>query len=84
MTLRIVGTLNGLDQIVFIIEKVHDQLLKKLLQIDKETLSIAQLLHNYCQIEPNAASEIVKLLKKEDIILIDQGHEIKELKKVIF
>jgi hypothetical protein len=74
MGIRILGTLNGMHQIVFIIDNVHDQLVKKLSQIDKETLQIAQLLHKYCQIEQKDAREIVEILKKEDIIQIEEGY----------
>jgi hypothetical protein len=45
MGIRILGTLNGMNQIAFIIDNVHDQLVKKLSQIDKETLQIAKLIH---------------------------------------
>ncbi|CAF4381932.1 unnamed protein product, partial [Rotaria magnacalcarata] len=38
MGMRIVGTLHGMYQITFIIDKVHDQLLEKLSQVDQETL----------------------------------------------
>lgn len=51
MGMRILGTLNGLCQITFIIDNIHDQLVKKLSQIDKETLSMPQLLHQHCQID---------------------------------
>ncbi|EAS05901.2 helicase carboxy-terminal domain protein (macronuclear) [Tetrahymena thermophila SB210] len=72
MGIRILGTLNGMHQIVFIIDNVHDQLVKKLSQIDKETLQIAQLIHKYCQIEQKDAREIVDILKKEGIIQIEE------------
>ncbi len=41
MGMRIIGTLNGLHQIVLIIDNIHDQLVKKLSKIDEETLQIA-------------------------------------------
>lgn len=70
MGLRILGSLNGLYQLTCIIDKVINQLVKKLSQIDKETLQIAQLLHKYCKIEQRYAREIVNILKEEDIIVI--------------
>lgn len=59
MALRVIGTLNGLYQITFIIDNIHDQLVKKLSQIDKEMLSMPQLLHQYCKINQKDSREIV-------------------------
>jgi hypothetical protein len=74
MGMRILGTLNGMHQITFIVDNVHDQLAKKLSQIDKETLSMPQLLHQHCQIEQKDAREIVEILRKEDIIQLEENN----------
>ena len=74
MGIRILGTLNGMQQITFIVDNVHYQLAKKLSQIDKETLSMPQLLHQHCKIDQKDAKEIVEILKKEDIIQIEENY----------
>ena len=73
MGMRILGILNGMYQIKYIIDGVHNQLLKKLVQIDKETLSIPQLLHQYCQINQKDTTEILKMLKIDEngVTLLD-------------
>ena len=72
--IRMIGTLNGMNQIIFIVDNVYDQLVKKLSQIDKETLSMPQLLHQHCQIEQKDAREIVEMLRKEDIIQLEESN----------
>lgn len=42
-------------------------------------LSMPQLLHQYCQIDQKNAREIVEILKKEDIIQIEENNSTKFL-----
>ncbi|EAR95365.2 helicase carboxy-terminal domain protein (macronuclear) [Tetrahymena thermophila SB210] len=72
--IKILDIYNVMHQIPIIVDKIHDQLVKKFSQIDKETLQIAQLLHKYCHIEENDAIQITEILKKEDVIKIDNGN----------
>ena len=70
MGMRILGTLNGLYQITFIIDSIHDQLNKKLTQLDQESFNFTQLLHQNCQIEKKDARNIVNMLRDNDIIQV--------------
>ncbi|KAL4473568.1 hypothetical protein ABPG74_022432 [Tetrahymena malaccensis] len=76
MCIRLLGTLKGLHEVTTIIDNVHDILVKKLSQLDEETLQIAQLLKNYCQLELNEAREIVAILKENNIIKIEKQSQI--------
>ncbi|CAF1106068.1 unnamed protein product [Rotaria sordida] len=67
MTIRILGTLNGMYEITFIIQNVHDKLLKKLTDIDRDTLSMYQVLNHYCTISKEDTKEILSLLDNEGI-----------------
>jgi preprotein translocase subunit SecA len=68
MGIRILGTLNGIHQITYIIDNVYEQMVKKLSQIDRETLSMHQILSQHCKIDQKEACEIVKVFKEEKII----------------
>ncbi|CAF4463410.1 unnamed protein product, partial [Rotaria sp. Silwood2] len=68
MVLRILGTLNGMHEITFIIERVRDKLLEKLSEIDQETLSIDHILNHYCGVQKKHISEVVCLLERHGIL----------------
>ncbi|CAF4077040.1 unnamed protein product [Rotaria magnacalcarata] len=75
----LVGTLNGMRQITFIIDKVHDQLLEKLSRIDQETLSIDQILRSYCGVTKEDTNGIVSLLQKQGILDTNKEFNIENL-----
>ncbi|CAF4453722.1 unnamed protein product, partial [Rotaria socialis] len=79
MGMRIVGTLHGMYQITFIIDKVHDQLLEKLSQIDQDTLSIDQILRRYCGVTKEDTYGIVNLLEKQGILDTNKEFNIENL-----
>ncbi|CAF1601385.1 unnamed protein product [Rotaria magnacalcarata] len=79
MGMRIVGTLHGMYQITFIIDKVHDQLLEKLSQVDQETLSIDQILRSYCGVTKEDTYRIVSLLQKQGILDTNEEFNIENL-----
>jgi len=68
MGIRILGTLNGLQQITFIIDNFYNQLVKKLSSIDQETSFMAQLLHLHCDIDLSDAKGIVSMLQAQGVI----------------
>jgi hypothetical protein len=47
-----------------IINFIHDELFKKLSQINKEALSMPQLLHQHCKLDQEEARYIVKILQQ--------------------
>ncbi|CAF1195636.1 unnamed protein product [Rotaria magnacalcarata] len=79
MGMRIVGTLHGMYQITFIIDKVHDQLLEKLSQVDQETLSIDQILRSYCGVTKEDTYRIVSLLQKQGILDTNEEFNVENL-----
>ncbi|CAF0875274.1 unnamed protein product [Didymodactylos carnosus] len=68
LSIKIVGTLNSMYQVNIIIENIRDQLVMKLSQIDRETLSMEQLLHSHCLVNKEDAKEIRILLQTQGII----------------
>ncbi|CAF3169263.1 unnamed protein product [Rotaria sp. Silwood2] len=68
MGIRIFGTLNGMYEITLIIQNVHNKLLKKLSDMDRDTLSMHQVLNHYCTISKEDTKEIVSLLEDQDIV----------------
>jgi preprotein translocase subunit SecA len=68
MTIRIIGTLNGLHTLQTLINNVYTDLVKKLSQIDKNTMTITLILHRNLKIEKENARSIVNQLKDWEII----------------
>lgn len=71
ISIRILGTLNGMSQITSIIDTVHEQLFAKLSQINQETLSMVNMLHRYCQVEREDAYRIMSILQKQSAQDVD-------------
>ncbi|CAF1444874.1 unnamed protein product [Adineta steineri] len=68
MTIRIIGTLNGLYSLQTLIDNVYAELVKKLTQIDKNTMTITLILHRNLKIDKENARNIVVMLKNSQVI----------------
>ncbi|CAF4375751.1 unnamed protein product [Didymodactylos carnosus] len=68
MTIRIIGTLNGLYALQTLIDNVYIELVKKLSQIDKNTMTITLVLHRNLKIDKEIARNAVNKLKNLEII----------------
>ena len=69
MALRIIGTLNGLYEIQAILEKVYEELVKKLKHIDENTLTITMVLTKSLDgISKDTARNISSELRRFNII----------------
>lgn len=68
MGLRICGTLNGLYEIGTIMENISNELFKKLSQLDKTTLTMAQILRENLAIDPEEANALVVKLRELQIV----------------
>ncbi|CAF2645365.1 unnamed protein product [Rotaria sp. Silwood2] len=66
--LRTSATLNAMRELIFIMKKVHDQLLNKLTEIDRETLPMRQIFCSYCGVSDDDSKEIVKIFETQDIV----------------
>ncbi|CAF4590118.1 unnamed protein product, partial [Rotaria sp. Silwood2] len=68
MTIRIIGTLNGLYTLQTLIDNVYIELVKNLSQIDKNTMTITLVLHRNLKIDKEIARNAVNKLKNLEII----------------
>ncbi|CAF4545089.1 unnamed protein product, partial [Didymodactylos carnosus] len=75
MAFRIIGTLNGLYALGTLIDNVYTELVKKLTQIDKNTMTITLVLHRNLKIDKERARDIVNKLK--DLEIIDENDNLK-------
>ena len=66
--MKVAATVNSINQINTVIENVHDQLIKKLSQIDEETFSMCRILHRHCEVKTVDTKKIVTLLQEQGII----------------
>ena len=70
--IRIVGILNGMTEIPRIISNVHTQLVKRLSQLDMESLKYSRLIQISCGIDQNSSISICNDLKKRRIIEVEE------------
>ncbi|CAF1433891.1 unnamed protein product [Adineta steineri] len=68
MTIRIIGTLNGLYTLQTLIDNVYTELVKKLTQIDKNMMTMTLVLHRNLKIDKENARSIANQLKNWEII----------------
>lgn len=68
MGIRILDTLKGMHEIVYIIDKLHEELLEKIEQRNKEVFSLVSLLSRFCDMTKEEAEGITNILKKATII----------------
>ncbi|CAF2102630.1 unnamed protein product [Rotaria magnacalcarata] len=68
MTIRIIGTLNGIYALQTLIDNVYIELVKKLSQIDKNTMTLTLVLHRNLKIDKEIARNAVNKLKNLEII----------------
>ena len=71
---RLVGFLNGSNNIYYVVDHFHQELSEKLNNINKEMLSMSQLLQTFCSFKEDIAIGIVALLKEQG--LLDQDENI--------
>ncbi|XP_047128515.1 uncharacterized protein LOC124809060 [Hydra vulgaris] len=64
----IFSTLDGIAQLVTIINMVFDYLIKEIAHLDKEYFSISHLIQQHCEVSISEASEIYGLLKTQGVI----------------
>ena len=81
MGIRIWGTLQGLNELRVIIDFIYDELVKKLTQIDKNTLTITLILHQNVKI-PKEESRIIcqklkafKIINENDNLISDYDNQ---------
>ena len=67
MGLRILGTLHGLYEVQTIIDTIYKDLVIKLAQIDRDTLTITLILHKHLKLDRDSARQITSELKTHDI-----------------
>ena len=67
MGLRILGTLHGLYAVQVIIDSIYSDLLKKLSQIDRDTLTMTLILHEHLKLDKDNSRELANLLKLHNI-----------------
>jgi hypothetical protein len=68
MAIRIISTLNALYTLQTLIDNVYTELVKKLSQIDKNTMTITLVLHRNLKINKENARSIANQLKNFEII----------------
>ena len=68
MTIRILGTLNGLDTLFKMIDHVYEELIKKLTLIDKNTMTFTLILHRNLKMDKENAQKAVNVLKTWNIL----------------
>jgi len=68
MTIRILGTLNGLDTLFTMIDNVYEELIKKLTLIDKNTMTFTLILHRNLKMDKENAQNAVNVLKTWNIL----------------
>ncbi len=79
MGTRVGAILNSLNELVFVIERVHGQLFDTLSKIDQEMLSIAHLLQQDCFLNKEDAMAITQLLKDQHILDQDENMDVRKL-----
>ncbi|CAF3845426.1 unnamed protein product [Rotaria sp. Silwood1] len=67
MAIRIIGILNGMHEIISLIDNIYNQLLEELRQIDHDYLSMHRILHDYCEIAEQNTTGIVTIFSKNGI-----------------
>ncbi|CAF3170226.1 unnamed protein product [Rotaria sp. Silwood2] len=67
MAIRIIGILNGMHEIISLIDNIYNRLLEELTQIDQDYLSMHRILHDYCEIVEQNTTGIVTIFNKNDI-----------------
>ncbi len=67
MTIRLIGTLAGLKEVITLTNKVADELLKKLEATDKNTMTVSIILFTQMKINSDHAKAIAKKLKSHEI-----------------
>ena len=67
MGLRILGTLHGLYEVQTIIDTIYKDLVSKLAQIDRDTLTITLILREHLKLDRDSARQITSELKAHDI-----------------
>ncbi|CAF4493249.1 unnamed protein product, partial [Rotaria magnacalcarata] len=68
MAIRIIGTLNGIYALQTLIDNVYIELVKKLSQIDKNTMTITLVLHRNLKIDKEIARNVVNKFKNLEIL----------------
>lgn len=68
ISVRLCGILNGLTEIVKVIDSLHEQLTARLTKIEDEVLSLAHLLQKNCALTPTEAAKAIEQLKKHNIL----------------
>ncbi|CAF3955624.1 unnamed protein product [Rotaria sp. Silwood2] len=79
LILRIVSTLNGTYELCVIIEETHQQLLDKLIEIDKETLSMERIFCSYCSFSDESSQDMVNVLASNGIVELNKELASKDL-----
>ncbi|CAF1257950.1 unnamed protein product [Rotaria sp. Silwood1] len=72
----ILCNLRQFREIIFIVDRVYNQLLKKLSNIDQETLTMRHILQRYCEVDGNDITNIINILQEQNII--NQNEEFNE------
>ncbi|CAF4991330.1 unnamed protein product [Rotaria sp. Silwood1] len=72
----ILCNLRQFREIIFIVDRVYNQLLKKLSNIDQETLTMRHILQRYCEVDGNDVTNIINILQEQNII--NQNEEFNE------
>ncbi len=81
---RMAGILNGIGEVMFVIDRFHGELHQQLKGIDAEFCSMPSLLQQYCALTEEDALAITTMLQQHDVIRDHQIISIEKLLKIDF